>query len=276
MTPSERIAIFEDTMNRCRTHPALVSAIEKSLAAERFYDAESLLPVPPARFDTPCTVSLTGYKSFQAAFEHEEGRVCVLNFASAGTPGGGVKWGSTAQEEDLCRVSTLYPNLVADKVRAPYHDRHMQMFADGTMDYLYNDECIYTPGVVVIKHDADPTQVLPEDQWRTVDVITCAAPNLNRCNGPLPTADTLQQLFEQRFRRIMTIAALEGAEVLILGAFGCGVFSNPPEMVARAARNALSDFCRCFRHVEFAVWNKNGKNYPAFAQVLADLCQPGA
>ena len=38
----------------------------------------------------------------------------------------------------------------------------------------------------------------------------------------------------QRLERVFRVAAANGAEVLILGAFGCGAFCNPPAVVARA------------------------------------------
>ena len=43
---------------------------------------------------------------------------------------------------------------------------------------LYNDDCIFTPGVKVFKSDINFPELLPEAEWWDVDVITCAAPNL--------------------------------------------------------------------------------------------------
>ena len=73
-------------------------------------------PLPDERLREPLT-SKTVFEcintdSFSAALEMmkdipEEEKVLVLNFANAFHPGGGVRRGASAQEEDLCRKSSL-------------------------------------------------------------------------------------------------------------------------------------------------------------------------
>lgn len=48
------------------------------------------------------------------------GRVLVLNFANPVRPGGGVRYGARAQEEDLCRKSTLLASLESEEA-APFY-----------------------------------------------------------------------------------------------------------------------------------------------------------
>mgnify|MGYP000050463431 CR=1 FL=1 len=43
---------------------------------------------------------------------------------------------------------------------------------------IHNDDCIYTPDVVVIKTDIAKPILMPENEWYKVNMITCAAPNL--------------------------------------------------------------------------------------------------
>lgn len=88
---------------------------------------------------------------------------------------------------------------------------------------------------------------MEEKDWYQVDVLTCAAPNLrnapsnfmNPCAGDEPAdiaEDALYKLHLKRIEKLFRVAAANKAEVLILGAFGCGAFCNPPEIVAKAFR----------------------------------------
>ena len=68
---------------------------------------------------------------------------------------------------------------------------------------------------------------------------------------------------------ILAAAAKHQADVLILGAFGCGVFANPPELVVAAFNNVLPKFRNYFETIEFAVYShsKESTNYSAFAKI---------
>ena len=46
--------------------------------------------------------------------------VLVLNLANPVNPGGGVRRGATAQEEDLCRISSLLVSLESMKAKTYY------------------------------------------------------------------------------------------------------------------------------------------------------------
>jgi len=122
---------------------------------------------------------------------------------------------------------------------------------------------------------------MPPEKWVTVDVISCAAPNLRRkpANRYNPergqtvsiTSDELRQIHEQRAKSILSAAAGNGADILVLGAFGCGAFSNDPKVVAKAYSNVLKDYSKYFDLIEFAVFCREyeTENYDVFAEVLA-------
>ena len=73
---------------------------------------------------------------------------------------------------------------------------------------------------------------------------------------------------ERRLRRILDVAVANGAEAIVLGAFGCGAFRNDPKVVAAAAKTVISDYLHAFRVIEFAVYCRPGDtaNYEAVAQ----------
>ena len=83
----------------------------------------------------------------------------------------------------------------------------------------------------------------------------------------------LRQLHEKRVRRILSIAAAEGNEVVILGAFGCGAFRNPPEIVAEAMKTAVQAYRPFFQAIEFAVYcpPRDDSNYRVFERVLGRI-----
>lgn len=274
MTDRERrIQIFEETMRVCTEDENLRKAVSATAAGQRIIWQEDGEPCWLPRFDRPATRVISTKRSFEAACPYAQAgkKVCVLNFASSVSPGGGVTYGSQAQEESLCRVSSLYPALSDESVKS-FYARHWEMIRAGTMKRENRDDCIFTPGVVVLRQDAGDEPLLPEEARYTVDVITCAAPDLRAVEDGscyAPAQDELLAMLARRWRRIMAIAAAGGTDALILGAFGCGVFANPPQLVAKAFEMAAKEIDHCFETIEFAVYSRSERdlNYCAFAQI---------
>ncbi len=176
------------------------------------------------------------------------GRTAVLNFANPEIPGGAVARGAVAQEEDLCRCSNLYQCLLQDSVQEGFYRYHRVW-----PDQWYSDRLIYSRDVTVFKDGAPVPRMLRSRNWFSVDVISCSAPyQLDRL---LINPTAAREVFKSRIRAILESAVYNGAVVLILGAFGCGAFRNPPEIVARAFREVLIDegYLSCFARVVFAI-----------------------
>ena len=70
-------------------------------------------------FDT-FTMARNMSLQFNLTGESNDKKCLVLNFANPYHPGGGVRRGAKAQEEDLCRCSTLLPSLELEEARAYY------------------------------------------------------------------------------------------------------------------------------------------------------------
>ena len=269
MSREENVAIFEDTRAICKSNPIIANAIKLSNDhQEVFLEGAPVWPAPKANVE-PAKVVVTKRRSFEAAWHYAGYETCVLNFASATNPGGGVAWGSTAQEECLCRCSTLYANLIVRSNWSQFYEPHRKQ-----NNPLYNDDCIYTPDVVVFKSDTRTPQLLDPEDWIQCNVITCAAPNLRTDrDGTVPVRisnEELKALHIKRMRRILSIAASRGNDVVILGAYGCGAFKNPPEVVAQAMKQVVEEFKHYFMTIEFAVYcsPRDEQNYLTFKRVL--------
>ncbi len=273
---AERIEIFEDTVKMFR-EKALSEQISATVKATVVYGEGNCPKVKKRGFDMSVTVTEERSLECAARFhrDYPEKRIGVLNFASATNPGGGVTKGSSAQEESLCRCSTLYPCIDTERLYTEFYQPHRKK-----KDLRYSDRCIYTPGITVIKSDTNRPERLPEGSRFTVDVLTCAAPNLrekpyNRMNPgsaePITISeDELFRLHIKRAEHLLTVAAANGIDVMILGAFGCGAFRNDPRVVARAYKNAVTEFDGYFSDICFAVYCPPGhtENYDVFSEIL--------
>lgn len=263
MARDEMIAVIEDTLQLCKDNQVIKDSVNKSIVRQQLILEGDVVKCNHGNKDTRIVVSKD--RSFEAASKYAGKKVCVLNFASATNPGGGVLHGSTAQEECLCRISTLYPCI--NELNDRFHYVHRKMLHNGKMNTLYNNDCIYTPDVLVFKSDTRVPKIMSEDKWFKVDVITCAAPNL-RNYGSL-SEDKLEKIHLERCNRILDIACSHGSEVIILGAFGCGAFGNDPRIVAQGMKQAVVSHYGDFDIVEFAIycspWDQ--ENYEVFKNV---------
>lgn len=174
----------------------------------------------------------------------------VLNFASAKNPGGGYTNGRTAQEECLCRASTLY--YVLDTQRG-FYDHHKSM-----VDPMYSNIMVYSPDIMFFR-DKNNDRVSPF----TADVITAAAPNNSSMS--LKQSD-VYHVVKSRVSKILDITVKHGRKTLILGAWGCGVFKNDPNTIARAFKDSIDEVRRPIDTIMFAI--PGGKNLTEFRSVF--------
>jgi uncharacterized protein (TIGR02452 family) len=168
--------------------------------------------------------------------------VLCLNFASAKNPGGGFLNGSQAQEESLARATGLYPCIAP--LRAMY-DTNRQFGS-----CLYTDHMIYSPRVPVFRDDDDGLLAEPY----AVSLITAPAVNVGALRPD--ERPRVEPTMLARTEKVLALAAAHGHEVLVLGAWGCGVFRNNPADVARWFRHHLCENAAlrgAFRAVVFAV-----------------------
>ena len=278
MANPKNIFIFEDTVDLVQNTKRLQDAVAASLKSQIFIAENDSVPDGRLirRFEEPAQIIVSRKRTFEAAsaYTGKGYKLCVLNFASATNPGGGVVNGSSAQEEALCRVSTLYFTLDTDENRERFYKPHRM-----SRDPIHNDYILYTSDIVVFKTDTATPERMPESDWFNCDVITCAAPNLrenpaSRYNSGegrdrlLLSDDELASVHRKRDRRIFDAAVQNKVDVLVLGAFGCGAFRNSPTVVADVMLTLAKEYEHAFKTIEFAVYCPpfDDTNYRIFAE----------
>lgn len=243
------IEAFRDTQIQLRENPALKSATRAMQAATQLYldDFTAINPTVKSAAPDIRVAADTTFHCAQGLIAPGK-RIAVLSFANACNPGGGVKIGAPAQEECLCRSSNLYEALTL-----PYMLKHYYKWNEKNTGDMGSDRIIYSPGVTVFKSDDKCPQNL--DTWFETDVITCAAPIYDAHKKHPVTEDKLRAVFRDRIRNILETAIANGVDYLVLGAFGCGAFRNPPELVASVFRDLLiiHDYYRYFEKIVFAI-----------------------
>ena len=192
----------------------------------------------------------------------------VLNFANPVHPGGGVRRGATAQEEDLCRKSSLLLSLES-QAAAPYY-----RYNDSLHTMMASDAMMITPKVEILKDVHG--KLLPESA--VVSVMTCAAPMI-RYGLEGYSEEEYETLFYNRIVRMLKAAAYLGYRVLVLGAFGCGAFRNDAKLVSDLFCRALKEFDfdgrkakDCFSKIDFAVLDHSPDlyNFHEFSRDFGD------
>jgi len=183
----------------------------------------------------------------------------VLNFASERKAGGGWINGALAQEECLFYRSTY--GLSMD----PLFNTQAKSFYP-----IPPNACIYSPNVLVIR-DVNYNVYEYEDCY-TVSFVAAAAirhPILTSV-GTLNDKDTKHT--KEKMRLIYDIALKHGHDSLLLGAWGSGVFENPPKHMAELFQSTLNEsaYKNRFKKVAFAVLgSKDDKNVKAYREVFA-------
>lgn len=184
-------------------------------------------------------------------------KILVLNLANPVNPGGGVRRGARAQEEDLCRCSSLLLSLECRHARK-YYDYNKSLHS-----YMGSDALMITPQVEIIRDEKG--ELL--DETVVVSVVTCAAPMVSRGKEGMSDAEYEQMMFD-RITGMLKCVAYRGYKNLVLGAWGCGAFGNDAAVISDLFYKALKELNYnghsqkdLFRRIDFAVLDRTKEQY---------------
>jgi len=195
----------------------------------------------------------------------------VLNFANPVNPGGGARRGAYAQEENLCRRSSLLLSLESDEAKKYYGYNIHNSLKDKAGNNYGTNSLMLTPYVEVIKD-----KNYERKEYAEVAVLTSAMPIIA---NKWDISEEYPDLVYQKINSVLLVAAHYGYTHLVLGAWGCGAFGNDPEVVARLFRDAIDSFSyngknvnQLFEQISFAVpySEKKPENYLAFKEQFGE------
>ncbi|MCR4792365.1 MAG: TIGR02452 family protein [Lachnospiraceae bacterium] len=262
------IAVANETIKICSEGKYILDGKEIVFPDGKYDQAEVITPEMGAALiaeesNMPedrekCRITVKNSDSFAAARSYDD--ALVMNFANAHNPGGGFRFGATAQEEALCRCSTLYSSIMSKTAAKMYK------YNNSHINSVESDYMIISPDVLVFR---DEKLNLLEHPFRTA-VITVPAPNRYGA-AALASSAKIEDTFMRRIRIILKVSAKRGYRNLVLGAWGCGAFGNKPDKVADYFRRAIIDEkLGCFfDEICFAIYgSEDGRNITAFRKVF--------
>lgn len=219
----------------------------------RFYGRKFTVNDIPA-YSTPTEIEVINTDSISAgkSLADKGYRPAVLNFASRTHAGGDVLNGSRAQEESLFRQTNLFRSLyqftgIATKYGVEQNRRQYPMDR--------NFGAVYTPYATVFRKGVKDNFAYLIQPFK-LSFIAVAAVNRPQLtpDGKEITGEDLERT-KNKMRTILRVGLVHGHDALVLGAFGCGAFHNPPGHIARLFNEIINEneFRDKYRKIVFAI-----------------------
>jgi len=219
------------------------------------YDIDFQFTKDAIRKDTKVIVEALDTVSAINKYYTKDSVIALLNFASYKNPGGGFLEGSMAQEECLCHESFLY------NVLKEFRDSFYNWNNQHKNRALYHNRALYSEDIV-FEHNGNISYS---------DVVSCASPNKMAAQKYQKISDKENtKVLRSRIKFVLNIARENNVDILVLGAYGCGVFGQNPKEVASIFKEYLSTTHKCFDKVIFAIPKGRDGNYSVFKSVFDD------
>lgn len=233
-----RIDVFENTLEIVDAGQYYIDDIKKELDEYKASEAEcydrpiKLSDTTTLNMDTAVSVVNADCLELAELLYKMGQRPCVLNMANRRNPGGGVFAGSGAQEENIFRRSNLHRALFQ------FVDYGSDYGATRNPTFSYpldrNYGAVYTPNVTIFRASEANGYCLLNNPYK-VAIITIPAisqPPLEVVKDQYKITKDLVPPTKEKIRIMLRIAISKQHDSLILSAFGCGAFKNPPNHMA--------------------------------------------
>lgn len=174
----------------------------------------------------------------------------LLNLANGCVPGAG-PIGSVTQEEVIFRQTNIFRSLYQFDTIGLSFDVPQR-----SERYPLNERFggIYTPSVVMFREGEARGYKLKDDPI-CFSVISVAAIDSPYLKDQYHLSDSDADITKDKIRTILRIGKAHNHDSLVLGAFGCGAFRNPPRHIASLFHIILSEneFYNQFQRIVFAI-----------------------
>ena len=264
--------IFAETMQICRnglyTAPSgaevKLPGIGDVLKASVFYQNPPRVDNVPTVGTAICDAVNEDCIETARKLVKEGYRPIMLNMANRRTPGGGVINGARAQEESLFRQSDLCVSLYQFD---EYHASLLGLpLGNGRYPMDRNTGGIYSGRVTFFRTSSRNGDALVETPFECA-VVSVAAINRPDLTSDGRLVDLAVRATKSKIRSMLRIGLLHGHDAIVLGAWGCGAFCNPPGHMAQLFHEVLreAEFADKYRVVRFAVIEDQNSRHSNFA-----------
>jgi uncharacterized protein (TIGR02452 family) len=222
-----------------------------------FHNLQTWNNTSPIIFDTVISVDPLDWGEATLQYSKKYGNLfTVLNMANATYPGGGYKQGAMAQEENMWRRSNCsFYDAFYDT-----YPPHLSNLLSAQDDLVYLDT--KHPRVCIRGKDPHYTYLDKDNIFPFVEMRAAA----QNCYDTKFNIDICKQRINAQFNTLLK----NHIKYVILGAFGCGAFGNPPEVVANLYKQQILQHRKNFNVIVFAIYyaGYGSDNYSVFKNII--------
>lgn len=235
----------------------LASDIQSSIETATVYeDGEGReLELGEPAFEGTSTRVTTAFAP--AAVHRAQGKTVVVDPGAFTRPGGAYEDGAFGPEQALCAESNLYPVLRG--LKSEYYDAN-RGYASGQ---LFTDRALYVEDIAFVR----------DGSVKRADVLVVAEPNRARALENHRSERECDQCLARRIETILRIAAVHGAETLVVGAFGCGRETGDEERTISLFKAWIEEHPGAIGTIVFAVPRAH---FDAFDAAFGEPAAPAA